>query len=356
MRRRYTIAHLILASVVALGLTPLIVEVDAQAQIVFSSNRDGNPEIYVMDADGKNQRRLSNNDFPDTNPSWSPDGRRIIFVSDRNNIAAEDEPIMVDGGIIIGDMRKRPQIYVMDADGKNQQRLSNEFVAEWHPSWSPNGRRIVFTSSGAMDVAGGHWRIYVMDADGGNKQNLSNEGEDDYYPSWSPDGQRIAFVSIRDGRGNLDIYVMNADGSNQQRLTENPDHEWEPSWSPDGQRIAFTSSRLPDVFPANSDIYVIDADGKNRRKLTKNSSRNTDPSWSPDGQRIVFVSNRDGNYEIYVMNADGARQVRRRTKDGSEDTDPTWFDPAFAIEIAPFSVSPADKKFTMWGGLKQVDR
>ena len=357
MQRRFNLTHFILASFVVLGLTLLMVAVDVQAQIAFSSTRDGNSEIYVMDADGKNPRRLTNNDFPDTNPSWSPDGRRIIFVSDRNkHIAAEEGPIMVDGGIIVGDMRKRPQIYVMDADGKNQQRLSNEFVAEWQPSWSPDGRRIVFTSSGAMEVAGGHWRIYVMDADGRNKQNLSNEGEDDYYPSWSPDGERIAFVSIRDGRGNLDIYVMNADGSNQQRLTEQPDHEWEPSWSPDGERIAFTASRLPDVFPANSDIYVIDADGENRRKLTRNPSRNTNPSWSPDGKRIVFVSNRDGNYEIYVMNADGARQVRRRTKDGSEDTDPTWFDPAFAVEVAPLAVAPVDKQFTVWGGLKQVDR
>ena len=314
-------------------------------------------EIYVMDADGKNLRRLTNNDFPDTDPSWSPDGKRIIFVSDRNkNIAAEEPPIMVGDAIIVGDMRKRPQIYVMDTDGKNQHRLSNEFVAEWDPSWSPDGKRIVFTSSGAMDVAGGHWRVYVMDADGGNKQNLSNEGEDDYYPAWSPDGTRITFVSIRDGRGNQDIYVMNADGSDQQRLTVNPDHEWEPSWSPDGERIAFTSSKLPDLMPANSDIYLIDADGKNPRKLTRNASRNTHPSWSPDGERIAFVSNRDENYEIYVMNADGARQVRRRTKDGSEDTDPTWFDPVFAVEVVPFAVAPADKMFTMWGWLKRVDR
>ncbi len=357
MQRRDRLTHCVLASVVTLGLTLLMVCVDAEAQIAFSSERAGNAEIYVMGIDGKNPRRLTNNDFPDTNPSWSPDGKRIIFVSDRNkNIADKEGPIMINGGIIVGDMRKRPQIYVMDADGKNQQRLSNEFVAEWHPSWSPDGRRIVFTSSGAMDVAGGHWRIYVMDADGRNKQNLSNEGEDDYYPSWSPDGEQIAFISIRDGRGNLDIYVMNADGSNQQRLTENPDHEWEPSWSPDGERIAFTSSKLPDVMPANSDIYVIDADGENRRKLTKNHSRNTDPSWSPDGKRIAFVSNRDGNYEIYTLNADGARQVRRRTKDGSEDTDPTWFDPAFAVEVAPFAVAPAGRKLTMWGQLKQVDR
>ena len=77
------------------------------------------------------------------------------------------------------------------------------------------------------------------------------------------------------------------------------------------------------------------------------------PSWSPDSKSIVFVSHRDGNYEIYVMNADGVRQVRRLTKDGSDDTDPAWFDPAF---VPVFAVSPAGKKLTMWGWLKQVDR
>ena len=341
MQRRYNLAHFILAGVVVLGLTPLMVSAAPQAQIAFSSDRDGNFEIYVMDADGKNQRKLTTNRRDDRYPSWSPDGKRIAFTSSSKvigvHVVGVHPPPVVD---------EPPQIYVMDADGKNQQKLTNTDFAEWEPSWSPDGKRIAFTSSGAMDTWG--WHIYVVDADGKNLRKLDPNNKGGWYPSWSPDGKRIAFVSTRDGWGNSNIYVMDADGSNQQRLTDGPNGDRYPSWSPDGQRIAFASIR-----DGNPEIYVMNADGSNQRRLTRNPSPDTNPSWSPDGKRIVFVSHRDGNYEIYVMNADGARQVRRRTKDGSDDTDPAWFDPAF---VPAFAVSPAGKKLTMWGWFKQVDR
>ena len=330
MHRRYNLAHLILAIVVVLGLTPLMAVVDAQAQIVFMSDRDGNGEIYVMDINGKNQHRLTNNPNDDCCPSWSPDGKRIAFVSDRAG----------HPGVIPG--RFTYEIYVMDADGSNPQNLTNNPANDGFPSWSPDGKQIVFQST--RDDR--QYEIYVMDADGANLQRLTENPNEDEYPSWSPDGKRIAFCSVREGHFNYEVYVMDADGANPQRLTENLKNEWDLSWSPDGEQIAFALDRKGDF--ENFEIYVMDADGKNLQRLTENRGDDEYPSWSPDGERIAFMSERDGNKEIYVMDADGANQ-QNLTNNRHDDCCPSWFN-------SPFSVSPEGRKFTMWGWIKQVDR
>ena len=298
MQRRCKFAYFIIVNLVGLGLTLAAVGVDAQAQIAFASNRhgpcyqiytmsvngwnvrrltnnscpddrhpswspdgehivfsswrDGNDEIYVMDADdGGNLQNLTNNPADDEYPSWSPDGERIAFVSDR------------DGGVTY-------EIYVMDADGGNQQRLTNNPADDEDPSWSPDGERIAFVSNRDGGVTSDE--IYVMDADDGdNLQNLTNNPADDEDPSWSPDGERIAFVSDRDGGVTYEIYVMDADGQIPQKLTQGI----KPSWSPDGERIAFVSREK-----LTSDIFVIDTDGQNRRNITKRFfPYDTDPSW-----------------------------------------------------------------------------
>ena len=337
MQRRYSLAHFLLASVVALSLTPLMVAIDAQARIAFMSDRDGNWEIYVMDADGGNQRRLTNNPSRDISPSWSPDGKRIAFESDRDG-----HPDVIPGWFT-------SEIYVMDNDGGNQQKLTNNPSRDTSPSWSPDGKRIAFQSDrdGNFNV-----EIYVIDADGSNPQNLTNNPTADYFPSWSPDGKRIVFSAVREGHFKnglnltFEIYVMDADGDNQQKLTENRKNDWFPSWSPDGERIAFAADRKGDF--ENFEIYVMDADGGNQQKLTENRVYDWSPSWSPDGERIVFMSERDGNPQIYVMDADGGNQ-QNLTNNPHVDVSPAWLN-------SPFSVSASGKKFTMWGRLKQVNR
>ena len=340
MRRRDNFTHLILVVVIVLGLTPLMAVVDALAQIAFVSERDGNYEIYVMDADGVNPRRLTNNPARDLAPSWSPDGRRIAFISERDG----HPRLRIPG-------RFTSEIYVMDADGGNPQNLTNHPSDDRSPSWSPDGQRIVFQSDRDND-RGHNIEIYMMDADGSNQINITNNLTMDEDPSWSPDGKRIVFTAQREGHvvHNLDItseiYVMDADGGNQQRLTENRNSDWSPSWSPDGKRIAFMADRKGDHI--KFDIYVMDADGGNQQKLTNHRDWDGSPSWSPDSKRIVFNFNRDGKSEIYVMDADGGN-LQNLTNNPHSDFGPAWLN-------TPFSVSPTGKKFTIWGRFKQGNR
>ena len=270
-------------------------------RITFASVRMGNTDIYVMDADGTNETRLTDNRALDINPAWSPDGRRIAFT-------------------------RSADIYVMNADGTNEMRLTENKARYADPAWSPDGHHIAFTSD-----RDGNWNIYVMDADGTNETRLTDNEASDDQPTWSPDGHHIAFASVRDG--NRDIYVMDADGTNVTRLTDSTARDIDPAWSPDGRRIAFASVRNE-----NWDIYVMDADDTNVTRLTDSMARDIDPAWSPDGRRIAFSSGREGDLRIYVMDADGTN-VTRLTNGPGDDARPSWEPAAAGIPPAQLTAS-----------------
>ena len=262
----------------------------AQGRIAFSSFRDGNTEIYVVNADGSGQTNLTNHGADDRGPAWSPDGAKIAFWSDRAG---------------------NTEIYVMNADGSGQTNLTNNPAFDSDPAWSPDGAKIAFAS-----VRDGNWEIHVMNADGSDQTNLTNNTASDSDPAWSPDGAKIAFSSERDGSG--EIYVMNADGSGQTNLTNNPAFDASPAWSPGGAKIAFHSYR-----DGKYEIYVMNVDGSGQTRITNNGATDIFPAWSPDGARIAFHSYRDFKYEIYVMNADGSGQTRLTNNDG-DDLTPAW--------------------------------
>src|SRR5205807_1212863 len=188
----------------------------------------------------------------DYEPSWSLDGNRIAFVSQRGRCDC---------------------LYVMAPDGSAVTTLTrhDSWWGDRRPSWSPDGQTIVFTRFLADNVD-----VYRIAADGSAETALTHT---DFHrtarePQWSPDGSRIAFSTSRDD--DTEIYVMNADGSTQTRLTNTSGVDEEPRWSPDGSRIAFTSHR-----DGTAQIYVMNADGSGQTRLTNTSGDNTDPSWSP---------------------------------------------------------------------------
>lgn len=191
-------------------------------QVVYASDRSGNDDIWVVHADGSGARNLTDHPASDSHPNWSPDARRIVFCSTRGDGQNDD-------------------IYVVDADGSHLRRLTDNGL-DWDtfPSFSPDGRRILVRR--LMRVRGSEGtltnsEIMVMNADGTGAVNLTRHPWFDGWPSWSPDGRRVAFSSNRSDP--YQIYVMNADGSGLLRIVDSPYTDVRPQWLPDGRGIIF---------------------------------------------------------------------------------------------------------------------
>src|SRR5438105_9654472 len=188
----------------------------------------------------------------------------------------------------------------MNANGSGLHNLTSTPGSDGGPAWSPDGRRIAFVSD-----RDGLYDIYVMNADASGPRRLTENADNEDQPVWSPDGTKIAFARSRVGsRG---IYVMNADGSGVTQLVASSARVVfvNPVWSPDGSKIAYEFDEIVcntrNCFIANANIYVMNADGSGLQNLTTGMNRG--PVWSPEGRRIAFFSYRNGNNDIYVMNA-----------------------------------------------------
>jgi Tol biopolymer transport system component len=270
--------------------TPII----GATKLVFTSDRDGNAEIYSQSGDNSPQINLTHNPSQDACPALSPDGTKIAFTSNR-------------GG--------RSNIYVMNSDGSNVQAITHfgndaSDVRVYDPAWSPDGTKLVYVSS----IMGETSTLVVVNADGSDSHVLPGAGSDVADPAWSPDGTRLAFVGregfFNPGEGvRFHLFMMNADGSGKTRVATEPlafssfpfpPDASGPTWSPDGTRLAFVSNR-----DGNAEIYTVSATGGAVQRLTNNPADDTLPTWLAGGDRIAFTSTRGGSRDVYVMYSDG---------------------------------------------------
>lgn len=285
----------------------------ANGRIAFVSDRDplgsGNLQVFVMGSHGENPTNLSTNNLDEEDPSFSPDGTRIAFVSfpdfEEDRFASEE-------------------LYVMKADGSGRRRLTHTLADESEPVFSPDGTKIAFRYANEET---GREGIQLINADGtGRTTLLSGEASE---PSWSPDGTKIAYA----GPGG--IWVVDVASGARTQLTSGPAIESEPDWSPDGTKIVYVSDPLVETSTSlfsNPDVWVMDADGSNPIQLTHDRLADEEPAFSPDGTKILYTRRRPQTdlhaifeypADIRVMNADGSGD-RLVLGGPASDESPSW--------------------------------
>lgn len=270
---------------------------ESDATVAFTSDRNGCCEIYVMDRNGSHIRQVT--DTKGHSPSWSPDGQSIVFVhwtrgccgGERDqeiyvvtanghdqrrltrNTVRDDDPAWSPDGRSIAFVRGDDwdsDIYVMDADGDTQRRLTSSKAADLDPTWSPDGRRIAFVRQSR-----GWSSLYVMDADGTNAHIVKEIATTIDSPTWSPNGRWIAF------RQHKAIYRMRPDGTRLEKLFEGENWIWQIAWSSDGREIAFVwvlNGGL--VGPDFHEIYALDVAHRTKRQITS-AKGDSEPGWRP---------------------------------------------------------------------------
>ena len=257
--------------------------------IAFQSDRDGFDELYLMDYDGRNQRRISGHKSTSGYASWSPKGDTIAYMS-------------YFGG--------PPGLYYVDLASGSKVPIYREGTLNLSPSFAPDGQRLAFASSQGSNVD-----IYVCELQCQTPKRLTNSRAIDTNPAWSPDGSKIAFTSSRSGRPH--VYVMDADGSNVRRVSFEGDYNEGASWSPDGTRIVYASRHGRKFKIAVTSLVDLQT-----TLLTDGPDSYEQPDFSPDGNFIAFTVVRGSSKQVHVMRANGS-DWRQLTHQGNSSS-PSW--------------------------------
>ena len=255
-------------------------------RVLFVSTLDGSADIYVAARNGSRTWRLTTSPQADYDPSWSSAGTRIAWVRERAG---------------------RGEIWVMAADGRGQRRLVSGKDAQ-NPSWSPDGKRVAFWDA-RKNV------VYTVSSTAGGSERLTGGR----HPAWSPDGKRIMLERDIDGASTLMLYDL-ASRTARSLLAEPEDDDSWPAWSPDGKRVAFERY---DYETDTKDLWVVGADGKGARSVLATAADEMNPQFTPDGTRLTFTSDRESNADIAVANADGTDE-RFIVTGTAWSHDPSW--------------------------------
>ena len=293
------------------------------AKIAFTSNRDGNSEIYTMNPDGSDQINLSKDDADDWDPVWSPDGEQILFVSNRDGLS---------------------DLYIMDADGRGVRKVFRNSEYRTYPVWSPDGKRIVYVQGDEPNQ-----EIYIVTRDGRSVQKLT----DGFMPNWSPDGREIVFVA--GGIQHARLSILNLRTRTKKTLLQNK-MPWAiyPTWSPRGDKIAF--SEIDGAFQqgflswTRAQLYTVNRDGTGLHRIVKDEKAVAmEPTWAPHSDQLIhtdFVIRPD-QFSLQLFKTDiHDRNPVQLTHDGDND-EADWFNPT------AFDVLPSEQLLTtFWGKVK----
>ena len=258
------------------------------SQIAYASNRSGNWEIWLMDWDGANQRKITSHNAITILPSWAPDNERMVYTSFA---------------------RGTSDMYIVNRRGGGRIRLNTGVQLNTSATFSPVSNDIAFVGS-----VNGNPDIYLIRDDSSNVRRLTTTSSIESTPEWSPNGRQISFTSGRSGTPQ--IYIMDAEGTNVRRISFDGDWNDDATWSPDGEHIAYTSR-------VNGRFQIRIANITNgQSRIVAGQGSNEQPSWSPDGQWITFQSNRTGKWQVYRMRA-GGTDLLQLTFNG-ENKEPDW--------------------------------
>ena len=272
--------------------------------VAFASNRLQNAELYLIDLTDGSLRQLTHTDELDEYmPAFSPDGKSIAFATERTRGGMMLPPIQASGSD-----PSRASIYLMDIDGRNQRPLVDADGADRAPVFSPDGQKIAFESKApTQEVRRGEvtspagstenndtLEIYVIDVGGSNKTQLTHNDVDDGHPTWSPNGKQIAFSSMVEDI--YQIFMIDAAGGTAKQLTFSNTSHYHPTFSADGKRIIYVSNAHNHYT-----LWMMNADGSNKTQLTNHIGAHFEPSLSRDGKQLVFSSDRSDHMRIYLM-------------------------------------------------------